>query len=407
MNILLSAYACSPILGSEPGVGWRWALELSKRHTVTVLTHPFFEEAISAALQCDPNKNLRIVYYEPQGLGIRRKRGSLNPRWYYIAWQIGAYRIARQLIEREKFGLVHHITWGTYRFPSFMGFLSIPFVMGPVGGGEKSPMRLLRYMPFKDKLREFLRNVVVLLGKFDPIGHICLSRAKLVLCKTEESARGLPIKQGNNVVVAQEIGAPECIHREPAEGAFGKIHLMYAGRLVGLKGVHFAIRAIAVAVSRGIDAKLTIIGDGPLERHLRTLAKSLGVDQQVEFKGFMPQQELLGFYQRADAFLFPSLHDSSGNVVVEALSRGLPVICLDLGGPKYFVSSECSRIIHASNIDADALCTRLADAIIELAHDPKLRSGMSKAALLHASKLGWMAQINRVYELIELRGVAK
>lgn len=407
MNILLSAYACSPILGSEPGVGWRWALELSKHHTVTVLTHPFFEEAITAALQSDPNKNLRVVYYEPQGLGVRRKRGSLNPRWYYIAWQIGACRIARQLIEREKFGLIHHITWGTYRFPSFMGFLDVPFVMGPVGGGEMAPMRLLRYMPFKDKLREFLRNLVVLFGKFDPIGRICLSRATLVLCKTEESARGLPIKQGSNVVIAQEIGAPECVHREPVEGAPGKIHLMYAGRLVGLKGVHFAIRAIAIAVSRGIDAKLTIIGDGPLESHLQTLAKSLGIGQQVQFKGFMPQQELLGFYQRADAFLFPSLHDSSGNVVVEALSRGVPVICLDLGGPKYFVSSECGRIIRACDIDADTLCTRLAEAIVELAQNPKLRAEMSEAALLYASKLGWRAQVNRVYELIRSRGVAK
>lgn len=406
MNILLSAYACSPILGSEPGVGWRWALELSKQHTVTVLTHPFFEESITAALQSDPNKNLRVVYYEPQGLGVRRKRGSLNPRWYYIAWQIGAYRIVRRLIEHEKFSLVHHITWGTYRFPSFMGFLDVPFVMGPVGGGEKAPMRLLRHMPLKDKLREFLRNIVVVLGKFDPIGHICLSRAKLVLCKTEESARGLPIKRGS-VVVAQEIGAPDCVHREPAEGVRGDIHLMYAGRLVGLKGVHLAIRAIAIAMSRGISAKFTIIGDGPLESHLRALAKALGVEKQIEFKGFMPQQELLGFYQKVDAFLFPSLHDSSGNVVVEALSRGLPVICLDLGGPKYFVSSKCSRVVHASHVDADMLCAHLADAIVELAQDPTLRAEMSEAALLHARELGWRSQVDRVYELIESRGVAK
>lgn len=406
MNILLSAYACSPVLGSEPGVGWRWAHELSKQHTVTVLTHPFFEEAITAALQSAPNKNLRVVYYEPQGLGVRRKRGSLNPRWYYIVWQIGAYRLARRLINNERFNLVHHITWGTYRFPSFMGFLGIPFVMGPVGGGEKSPMRLLQYMPFKDKLREFLRNIVVHLGKFDPIGYVCLSVANLVLCKTDESARNLPIRQGANIVVAQEIGAPECVRREYAEGLPNAIHLMYAGRLVGLKGVHFAIRAIATVVSRGIDAKLTIIGDGPLESHLRVLTRTLGIEQQVVFRGFMPHQELLSIYQQADAFLFPSLHDSSGNVVVEALSRGLPVICLDLGGPKYFVSTKCSRVIQASHIGAEALCARLADAITELAQDPKLRAEMSVAALDHASKLGWRNQINTVYEQIESQGVS-
>src|SRR5450830_221891 len=407
MNILLSAYGCSPILGSEPGVGWRWASELSKRFSVTLLTHPFFLESIDAELRKNPKPNLTVVYYEPSGLGIRRKRGSLNSRLYYMAWQAGAMLKARTLSREHNFSLVHHITWGTFRFPSFMGFLGIPFVMGPVGGGEKSPLRLLKTMPLKEQFREVFRNVFIAAARIDPLVRLCLAKADIILCKTDESAFALPIGRGPKVMIAQEIGAPASMRRQRKPGSAGAISLLYAGRLVGLKGVHFAIRAVALANARGVEATLTIIGDGPLEQYLRALSESLGLREKVFFKGFLPQQELLDCYQESEVFIFPSLHDSSGNVVVEALSRGLPVICLDLGGPKYFVNAACARVIPSADVGVDQLCVLLADRIVEMATDPDLRTAMSEAAFTKAETLGWESQAFRAYDLITSAGICK
>jgi glycosyltransferase involved in cell wall biosynthesis len=407
MNILLSAYGCSPILGSEPGVGWRWASELSDRFSVTLLTHPFFHEPIEAELGKKPRPNLKVVYYEPRGLGIRRKRGALNSRLYYMAWQAGAMLKARALCRSNNFSLVHHITWGTFRFPSFMGFLGIPFVMGPVGGGEMSPLRLLKTMPWKEQFREVFRNVFIAAVSIDPLARLCLARADIILCKTDESAAALPVGNGTRVMIAQEIGAPACMRREIKPGAVGAISLLYAGRLVGLKGVHFAIRAVALANARGVAATLTIIGDGPLEQHLKALSENLGLSEKVFFKGFLPQQKLLDSYQEAEVFIFPSLHDSSGNVVVEALSRGLPVICLDLGGPKYFVDETCACVVSTAGAGVDELCLRIADRIVEIAIDPDLRAAMSEAAFDKAETLGWDSQVSRIYELIGSSEICK
>lgn len=407
MNILLSAYGCSPILGSEPGVGWRWASELSKHHAVTLLTHPFFLESIEAELKKNPRPNLTVVYYEPRGLGIRRKKGSLNSRLYYMAWQAGSMLKARRLCQGDNFSLVHHITWGTFRFPSFMGFLGIPFVMGPVGGGEMAPLRLIKYMPLKEQVKEVLRAVFIATARIDPLLRLSLAKADIILCKTEETAVALPVGRGPEVMIAHEIGSPISMGGKRELGPAGTISLLYAGRLIGWKGVHLAINAVALANSRGVDATLTIIGEGPLEQHLRALVKKLGLTEKVFFRGHLPQSELFDCYQESEVFIFPSLHDSSGNVVVEALSRGLPVICLDLGGPKYFVNAACAYVVPCADVGVDQLCQLLADRIVEMAADPALRALMSEAAFAQAGSLGWESQVLRAYDLIAAAGVSK
>lgn len=405
MNILLSAYGCSPVLGSEPGVGWRWASILAQHNQVTLLTHPFFEETIRAELLMRPCPNLQVVYYEPLGLGVRRKKGSLNSRLYYMAWQVGAYWRARHLCKQQRFTLAQHITWGTFRFPSFLGFLDVPFVFGPVGGGERSPARLLVSMPFKERLRETLRNAYMACSGIDPLMRLGLRKANLILCKTAETMAALPLAAQAKACIAQEIGAPAILLPQAKQRPHGKVKLLYAGRLVGLKGIHFALQALALARARGVDASLEIIGDGPMETYLRRLASQLHIADHVEFRGFVPRDILLGLYQKADVFIFPSLHDSSGNVVLEALSRGLPVICLDLGGPKYFVNEGCAHIISTKSADEEGVCIALADAIQNLAFTPSLLETLSQGAIKQAQQLNWENQVARTYKLIAGAGI--
>ena len=99
----------------------------------------------------------------------------------------------------------------------------------------------------------------------------------------------------------------------------------FAGRLLGLKGVQFAVAAVGILRSRGLDVSLTIIGSGPMRQPLQQQAECLGVGDRVAFVEHMPQDELFRRYAAAHAFVFPSLRDAGGNVVQEALSAGLPV----------------------------------------------------------------------------------
>jgi glycosyltransferase involved in cell wall biosynthesis len=128
-----------------------------------------------------------------------------------------------------------------------------------------------------------------------------------------------------NALVAAD-GLPSAPARRQAGGRTA----LFVGRLIPLKGGAIAIEAIA----RAPDWRLVVLGDGPDRRRLERLARRRGVAERVEFRGWQPREEVWRVMrEEADVLLFPSLHDEAGWVVVEALSQGLPVLCLDHGGP--------------------------------------------------------------------------
>ena len=152
MKILLSAQACEPDRGSEPGVGWQWAVKLAKLgHDIWVITRSNNRGVIEKAGY--PN-NLHFIYYDLAGWACWWKKGSRGVRLYYLLWQWGAYLAVKDTHKIQKFDLVHHITFGVYRQPSFMWMLRIYFIFGPVGGGELVPMGLKSTLSFKHRLIE-------------------------------------------------------------------------------------------------------------------------------------------------------------------------------------------------------------------------------------------------------------
>ena len=139
LKVLLSAYACEPGKGSEPGVGWNFALQMAKDHEVWVLTRANNRSAIELGLCQISSRKLHFIYYDLPRWARWWKRGSRGIQLYYYLWQIGIYFVARKLHAHIQFDLAHHVTFGKYWSPSLISLLPIPFVWGPVGGGESAP----------------------------------------------------------------------------------------------------------------------------------------------------------------------------------------------------------------------------------------------------------------------------
>jgi glycosyltransferase involved in cell wall biosynthesis len=143
---------------------------------------------------------------------------------------------------------------------------------------------------------------------------------------------------------------------------------------------------------------MTVIGKGPDEKWLQDLAASLGLDDAVTWISYLEHAGVMRAYGRHDAFLFPSLHDSSGNVVLEALSLGLPVVCLDAGGPAVLVDPSCGFKVRPG--EPEQVVEDLARALDELARDPALRRAMSQAAVDRAHEdFSWTHQVRRMEQL--------
>lgn len=408
LKLLMSAYACEPCKGSEPGVGWRWAVETARLgHEVWIITRENNRAGIEAGLAglgAGIAVRLHFVYYDLPPRLRAWKRGGRGVHLYYYLWQWGAYRCARRLHAAQRFDAVHHITFGVTRQPSLMGRLGIPFVAGPLGGGERAPLALRRHFPWSGHVRDAVRDLANALVHFDPFVRQMLAQATLILVKTPESMAWLPATCRDKAHVLLEIGidahppAPMVPPSAVVAGPRRRLRLVYVGRFLYVKGMELGLRAMASLRARGVDVTLTMIGQGPQEARWRSVAAELGVADRVSWTPWMRHDQLLAAYASFDVFLFPSLHESSGNVVLEAMAAGLPVVCLDLGGPPQMVDASCGRVVGVAWRDEPQVIAGLAAALAELAGDAALLTRLSAGAQARAGQFAWRHVVGRVWD---------
>jgi glycosyltransferase involved in cell wall biosynthesis len=407
LRILLSAYACEPGKGSEPGVGWNWALTLAARgHQVWVLTRTNNRspiEQIMVAMQDRAPQNLHFIYYDLPAWAKWWKRGRRGVHLYYMLWQWGAYRLARQWHARIDFDLVHHVTFVSARQPSFMGNLGIPFIFGPVAGGERAPLRLRKGYSLHGWINDNLRDVANGLVRIDPFMHHTFARADRIYATSEETRQLIPARYRHKTTVqlaiAMEIdgetGANQI--RDVAITSHGP-RILFVGQFVSWKGMHMGLHAFARLLDTHPGARLTMVGEGPEEVNWKGLARKLKITEQIEWLPWLPRAELAHLYQNNDIFFFPSLHDSGGMVVLEAMANGLPVVCLKLGGPGVMVDASCGSAIDVTDATAQKVIQWLADALIEFAIHPDLLRHVGEGAIARALTYSWDTLADNIYD---------
>jgi glycosyltransferase involved in cell wall biosynthesis len=397
MRVLLSAYACEPNKGSEQEIGWQRALHMPPfADEVWVLTRSNNKEVIEA----DPQSHtpgLHFFYYDLPTWLRRLKKWPGFLYVYVTLWQWGAYRLAAKHHREERFDRVFHVTFTGTLSGSFMGRLGIPLIVGPIGGGERAPLSLRRGMPTMCRLKELLRDLGIVFQRNSPVICPGLAAAERIYVTTPESLRLVKAKWHPKTEVQLSVGHRIQTARQPERRLSALPRFVFVGRLLHWKGVHFAIRALAEARRTIPAATLTLFGSGPAERWLRDLAKRSGVADAVEFTGHVPRQQLVDSLLSYSALVFPSLHDSGGLVVLEALSNGLPVVCLDLGGPGIMVNGSCGIVVPTAHADEAQTVTGLANAMISLATitTPELER-LSMGAIARANELSWERLAARV-----------
>ncbi|MEN8218647.1 MAG: glycosyltransferase family 4 protein [Pseudomonadota bacterium] len=403
MKILLSAFSCRPNSGSERGVGWHWAIEIAKRgHEVWVLTHPKHQTAIEATLDdLAVAEQMHFIYYQiPSWLGgwWKGERGIYR---YYLLWQWGAYRFIKPIHARQRFDLVHHITFGGIRTPSFMGGLGIPFIFGPVGGGERAPWRLRFGYSLRGWFSDALRDISNAWIKISPLMRLTFRHANCVYVKTPQSRLVIPKKFHAKVQVHSDIGIDVNKHFQKFnKSGTTAFRVLYAGRFLYWKGMHLGLPAFAHLLRVMPEARMSLVGNGPDEMRWHRLADKLALNEHIDWLGRISQQELFNIYSQYDVLLFPSLHDSSGNVVLEAMAHGLPVVCLDLGGPGMMVDASCGRVIATQNATEQIVIQKLGEALIKLAQDSTLRTQLAVGASKRAQTYTWENVVRQLYQRI-------
>lgn len=161
--------------------------------------------------------------------------------------------------------------------------------------------------------------------------------------------------------------------------------LLYVGRLSKEKRVDWLLPVLQSTP----NARLAIVGDGPEREHL----EALFAGQSVVFTGYLHGHELAQAYAAADVFVFPSANETLGNVVLEAMASGLPVITARSGGPLDIVDEEETGLMFAPD-SQDELIT----AVHRLVHNPDLARRIGRAARAYAASRSWQQVLDKLLD---------
>ena len=359
-SFLINAYACEPDKGSEPGIGWNWALYLAKQgNNVVVITRSNNEEIIKQELKNPLYKdiNLRFIFCDANKWVRKLKKGQKFIHLYYHFWQKEAYKIAKEECKKTKFDYCLAVTFGNIWLYNPFYKLPVKFIWGPLGGGEGISHKLLGKMGIKQFLYECFRNI----NKYIPITNIRLrkicKKSFLLIARTQDTFNVIPKKYRHKTKVMIETG----ISKQEIE-YFNSLkiekndYFVFSGKLVDYKMPNLAIDSFIKAKNDGnIKEKLVIIGDGPNRKKLENRISKSIFQKEIVFTGNVERQKALEIMANSKGIILPSGREAGSWIIFEAMLLKKPIVCFNCTGMHEILYPNLAYFVNVDNYNNSML----------------------------------------------------
>ncbi|TDN38339.1 glycosyltransferase [Hymenobacter sp. UV11] len=417
MKILLSAYACDPLHGSEEGSGFNWLWQVAALgHEVWCLTTPRGRpnlEQVLAERAADPVAGrIHLVFIDvPQAVNYAY-RWQPGVYLHYMVWQYQAWRTAQQLDAQVNFDAVHHITYNSLQMASWLWRLKKPLLLGPMGGGMTAPASLRRYLPDWFKTETVRNGISSLLTTFDPNVRQSLRHASLVLVANSDTAalarrlgaRRVALAMG--AALAADYFPAAYAPRPPLAGR--ELRILWLARLFPRKGLPLVLEALG-RVDKRVKFHLDVMGDGPMGPLVPGWIAEAGLQDRVTWHGSVPYEATRAAYLGHDLFMLCSLRDTYANQYLESMALGLPILTLDHHGAHDFIPDSAGIKVPVQT--ADATAEALARAVEHLYDHPAQLEAMGRAGFAYAAQFALPRLVASLYQLAadtapELAGLA-
>jgi glycosyltransferase involved in cell wall biosynthesis len=406
-TVLITAYAADPYKGSEDGTGWNTAVALALRNKVILVTRRNNIPHIQRYLEQHPDpvhENMRCIGHDLSERSMRWKKrlGERGYVAYFYLWQYTLPSAMKRL--GIQFDIAHALNFHSDSTPHFLWKMGKPVVWGPVGHHPPVPRRFILRYGVAPYIRDRAYNAVKwCLRNLDPNFRkaVCTSRAILAINSSVQVAMGAP---AHKLRILPAVAAVATLQPPVRDDRFTIVSI---GRFVYMKGFDLALRSFSAFYAQLDDqarkgVKLILVGKGEEHGRLARLAIELGIEDAVEFKDWVDHSTMRSIYQRSRLLLFPS-HEGAGMVVPEAMSYGLPVVCLDNAGPGELVGDAGIKV---SGTHPQQVVHELSQALAKLHADPELLELLGrKACERQRNLLTWAHKadaINAIYDHLHL-----
>ncbi len=351
IKLLLVAYQCAPGQGSVSQIGWHWFSRLAQRQPITLVTHVRNREHL-------PETGAEVLFIDTEWFAgpLYRLARRLFPRSEHMVFLVSQLDFfvfdwaARRMLKKKmregrKWDLVHMVTPVSPSAATSLGSLGIPLIVGPWNGGMQSPAAFPHLLKQENSFLYPLRN----LARIPSWLFGTRRRARVILSATEATDLALSAADRKKSLRVLENGVDLTVFNPApmpaAPSAQNPIRILFVGRLIPVKGVDMLLRAVHRLTER-IPVELVIAGDGPIAADLRDLANELGLERCVRFTGNLTASQVSTELAQCHLFCLPSVRESGGAVILEAMAAARPCIVVRYGGPAELVDDQVGAAIE-------------------------------------------------------------
>lgn len=413
MKILVSAMACNPVTGSEAHFGWAGVRALARENNVHVLLFDFNRRYISTEEQTSLPSVTWHFLGKFRGHHYNLFRARFSAWWDTEIFQsrlILSY--AQELHTREKFDLVHHLTISSWRLPSPLWQIDVPFIWGPLGGGESIPHTFRSILSPAARRMESLRTIHSTVSMCRKSLAACAQNADCVLASNPETAVRLQhLRKTRPVSLISSAFFTEsditrwqnCLHHKSWNGT---LNLFAGGSLEGRKGLAIAFTALATAKKAGLKFRFLICGEGPELQHLITLRDNLELTADVVFAPPLSGPAYEEALCISHVYLLPSLRENAGLTLMEAMLAGCVPVVAKLGGPGMIVRETHGFPIPAES--PDQVTKEVSAILLHLDKNRSLCRSLAEKASSHiASEYSEKRYLAKVQEFLQFQSPKK
>lgn len=395
MKILYIAYSCDPYNGSEDKIGWNVALECSKMgNEVFVITKE--EQRKNVEKYCNDYKldKIHFFYVDIENVYKRIFDGMLYSGRIQI-WNKKVYKLAKRICYENHIDIIHQITPIEFRsIGSYGNIKNTKFVVGPIGGAICIPKQLT-YYSYGHRLIELFRRMVNRFYYYKLLINKNLKKCDFIYCSNFETKDYLNIKERFDIMT--DLGSDNKNILCNKKNVNKKLVFIIAGRLIYIKGHKLLFDAVKKFKNYNYDFELRIIGDGPMKKELFQIVNNDDfLRQYVKFVGKVKYEDMVTEYENCDVFIFTSIRDNTGSVILESMENGCPVICMNAFGGRLLVNEENGYLFEGKN--KEEIVNSLFDAMKFFLDNPTEIKQRGKKAFEDSKKYCWKNKVKQFNE---------